>query len=138
MKKTKKDYSLIATADGIQPHSWIRTPVSLSSLKGEPKEEGVAVWDTGAQNSGISRRMVKLLRLKNPKAVTETYADGKARKTKAYWVLVTFPNGRQAHVQAVAHKADNPDFIIGMDLICFGRFLLEPMGDGGVRFTFSI
>jgi hypothetical protein len=38
MKKTKKDYSLIATADGIQPHSWIRTPVSLSSLKGEPKE----------------------------------------------------------------------------------------------------
>jgi hypothetical protein len=29
---------LIATADGIQPHSWIRTPVSLSSLKGEPNE----------------------------------------------------------------------------------------------------
>ena len=138
MKKTKKDYSLIATAECIQPRSWIRTPVSLSSPDGGQTAEAVMVWDTGATSSGISQRLVKQLGLKKPVRVIETYADGKERKAKAYWVLITFPNGWRAQARAVAHRADNPDFIIGMDLICHGRFLLEPDGEGGTRFTFSI
>lgn len=135
--KKRKDYSLIATAECIQPRSWIRTPASLSSLNGGATAEAVMVWDTGATSSGISQRLVKQLGLKKPIRVTETYADGKERKAKAYWVLITFPNGWRAQALAVAHKADNPDFIIGMDLICHGRFLLKP-GEDGMRFTFSI
>lgn len=83
-------------------------------------------------------RLVKALGLNHPVRVTERYADGKERETQAYWILVTFPSGRQARVLATAHEAEDIDCIIGMDLICYGTFLLEPTADGNSRFTFAL
>lgn len=83
-------------------------------------------------------RIIRALGLTRPVCVTERYADGKERKTKAYWILITFPSGRQARVLATAHKAVDIDCIIGMDLICYGTFLLEPTDDGGLHFTFTL
>ncbi len=137
--KKKDECSLIATAEFTPPFSLIKTPVSLSSVKsGSKAVDAIAVWDTGSEYSGISKRLVKLLGLKKPVDVLEKYPDGKVRKLKAYWVNITFPNGREAHTMATAHESETIDFIIGMNMIRWGTFLLEPLPDEGMRFTFTV
>lgn len=137
--KKKENCSLIATAEFTPPFSLIRTPVRLSSIKSDGKQvDAVALWDTGATYSGISKRMVERLCLTNSVDVKEQYADGKIRTHKAYMVNITFPNGRQAHTLASAHDSEIVDFIIGMDLIKFGTFHLERLPNDKWKFSFSV
>lgn len=140
MMTKKEDYLLIAKGEFTPQCSSIRTPVSLHCVIGEGQQvDAVAIWDTGASRSGVSQRIVDLLGLKKSVDVLERYADGKVRKLKAYLIGLKFPSGRKAHTVATAHKAKDIDFIIGMDLIRQGTFILEPMDDdGGVRFLFVL
>lgn len=124
-----------------QSCSSIRTRVSLYSLDGKQKaEDVVALWDTGSTSCGVSADTASRLGLKQVDTTEVTYGDGEKREEPVYILRLRFlPSGYEIYVKA-AQFSDNEreDFIFGMELIRYGTMLLEPMGDGAFRFTFSV
>ncbi|MBI2096269.1 MAG: retropepsin-like domain-containing protein [Candidatus Taylorbacteria bacterium] len=91
----------------------------------------LAIWDTGATHSAITKKVVDDLGLK-PTGVRETrHADGKSINN-TYLVNITLPNGvmvGQVRVTEVKLIPDDntsnerqPQLLIGMDIIGLGDF----------------
>ena len=135
-----ENYSLIAAAEFTPPCSSIRTRVSLASVSQDNEvAEAIALWDTGSTYCGISSSMVERLKLKSVSTVKIRYGNGQIGEEKRYPLRVTFqPSGRVAVVYATEFTDDSQDFIVGMDIIGVGCFLLERKPDGGTKFTYSI
>ena len=131
--------SLLTVTAYITPScSQILSQVSVASDDGPV--DAIAVWDTGAESSGISKNMAERLGLKPlgwKKRIR--YADGTVCDEDVYLVSFIFPpNGYMATLYAFGFGDAAQDVLIGMDIIRNGRFLIEPVGDGSARFTFTV
>lgn len=137
--KKQKGFSLTATAELEASCSSILSRVSVASGDGSERVDDVlALWDTGATSCFISRPLARRLKLKKIGESDVSYADGQRATKDLYIVRLTFqPSGREIHVYAAETNGETQDFIVGMNIIGNGRFLLEPDGKGGMRFTFE-
>jgi len=91
----------------------------------------LAIWDTGATHSAITKRVVDDLRLK-PTGARETRHAGGKSINNTYLVNITLPNGvmigqvRVTEVNLIPddNTADDkqPQVLIGMDIIGLGDF----------------
>lgn len=137
----KQDGSLlIATAYITTSCSQILTQVSVASDKGGKPVEANAVWDTGAESSGISKKLAERLGMEPlgwKKRIR--YADGTVREENVYLVSIFFPpRGYKVTLYVYEFGDAAQDVLIGMDIIKNGRFLIEPMDDGSAHFTFTL
>lgn len=135
----KRNGSLLTVTAYITPScSQILSQVSVASGDSEPLD-AIAVWDTGAESSGISKKMAERLWLKPLKWKKRVrYADGTVREENVYLVSILFPpNGYRATLYAFEFGDAAQDVLIGMDIIRNGRFLIEAIGDGSARFSFT-
>lgn len=97
-----------------------------------------ALWDTGATNTCIPMKLAVAMGIPLGEATPLT----RMRTTdQSYYCQfwIEFPTGEAVFVpEAVAVPDMRAKFIIGMDVISRGRTTIEPDGEGGVNFTFSI
>jgi hypothetical protein len=111
----------------------ISLPATLEELKGQGKElnKYVAIWDTGANNSCVTKKIVKDLGLKPTGIVEVRHAKGKSM-TNTYLVNIILPSNvmiGQVRVTEVDLVPDmnvaiekQPQVLIGMDIIGIGDF----------------
>lgn len=94
-----------------------------SAQEGFVLKEFVAIWDTGATNSVITKKVVDALNLV-PTGQTEVHTAGGAHLMNTYLVNITLPGN--VMIQGVrvteANIADGVDVLIGMDIITMGDF----------------
>ena len=137
--KKQRNTSLIAKGEYTAWCPSILTRVSVASADGKHRvDDAIALWDTGATDCFVSRRLIDELKLKKIGEMDVRYADERVVTKDVYLVRLTFqPSGREIEIYASDTGEDSQDFIIGMNIIRNGRFLLEPTEDG-VSFTFTI
>lgn len=138
----KQGSSLLTATAFITPScSQILTQVSVASADNEHcPADAIALWDTGAESCGISKKLAERLGLKPLKwKKVVRYADGTVKEENVYLVCFFFPpNGYKATLYAFEFGDAAQDVIIGMEIIRHGRFEIEPMPDGNARFTFTL
>ncbi|MES2315381.1 MAG: aspartyl protease family protein [Patescibacteria group bacterium] len=90
-----------------------------------------AIWDTGATNSAITKKVVNNLKL-SPSGIAESrHADGKSL-VNTYLVSISLPNKvlfegvRVSEVKLIPDdnqkEEEQPQLLIGMDIISMGDF----------------
>lgn len=119
----------------------VLSPVQVVLPIGQDQHRRVkvnALWDTGATNTCIPMKLAVAMGIPLGEATPLT----RMRTTdQSYYCQfwIEFPTGEAVFVpEAVAVPDMRAKFIIGMELIRYGTMLLEPMGDGAFRFTFSV
>jgi len=124
-------------------HSFLRvlSPVQVVLPIGQDQHRRVkvnALWDTGATNTCIPMKLAVAMGIPLGEATPLT----RMRTTdQSYYCQfwIEFPTGEAVFVpEAVAVPDMRAKFIIGMDVISRGRTTIEPDGEGGVNFMFSI
>lgn len=117
----------------------ITTRVSVASTDCNRRvDDAKALWDTGATDSFISRRLIEELKPKKVGEMDVRYADESVKAKDVYLVRLTFhPSEREIIVYATETGETSQDFIIGMNIIAKGLFILEPNGNEGFTFTFK-
>lgn len=104
-----------------------------------------AIWDTGATNSVITKRIVDDLQLK-PIGVTEMHHAGGVSTANTYLVHIILPDrviiGRVRVSEANLTNASNvqgvqPQILIGMDIIGMGDFAVTN-AEGKTTLSFRI
>ena len=121
------------------------TPEEAKTSQSEVKNY-LAIWDTGATHSAITKRVVDDLGLK-PTGVRETrHADGKSINN-TYLVNILLPNkvmfGNVRVTEVKLIPDDNtsddkqPQLLIGMDIIGIGDFAVTN-ADGKTTFSFRV
>jgi len=108
--------------------------------------EYIAIWDTGATHSAITKRVVEDLKLQ-PTGVRETRHAGGKSSNNTYLVNIALPNMvmvphvRVTEVQLIPddNVADDqqPQLLIGMDIIGLGDFAVTN-ADRKTVFSFRI
>ena len=93
--------------------------------------EYIAIWDTGATHSAITKKVADELGLKPTGVVEVRYGNGKSA-TNTYFINITLPNkvmfGQVRVTEAQLIPDDNtldnkqPQLLIGMDIIGMGDF----------------
>ena len=111
----------------------IHLPISadeVASLDGKTVRKYSAIWDTGATNSGITKKVVDDLGLKPTGLVEVSHAKGRSM-TNTYLVNIYLPSEvtiGQVRVTEVELLSDNlpegkrPQILVGMDVIGMGDF----------------
>lgn len=103
----------------------------------EPRQY-VAIWDTGATNSVVTRKVVEECGLVAT-GVVEVHLAGSTDDRNTYFVAIGLPNRvmfPQVKV-ADAETLGGGDVLIGMDIIGQGDFAVSH-GDGRTTFTFRV
>ena len=105
--------------------------------------EYIAIWDTGATHSAITKKVVDDLKLQ-PTGVRETRHAGGKSTNNTYLVNIGLPNGvmiryvRVTEVQLIpddnASDDKQPQLLIGMDIISLGDFAVT---NANSKTTFS-
>lgn len=104
---------------------------------GEPIKNFVALWDTGATLSAISKNVADVLGL-TPFKTGLSYHAGGVCPTNFYKINILLPNGVGFHTRTVMEAVlKNCDMLIGMDIISQGDFALTNR-DGKTVFSFQI
>lgn len=97
-----------------------------------------ALWDTGATNSNISRRIIEQLKLTSVGMIRMEHAGG-SHDSNRYIVNLKLPN--EVGVSGVfvneCSLPANLDMLIGMDIITMGDFSLSHLGSKTL-FSFRI
>jgi hypothetical protein len=94
-----------------------------------------AAWDTGAQFTLISPRVVEALAIK-PSGKGQYMGIGGDQESDTYLVHIGFPNGQlKRYVNAYCADLDDYDMLIGMDIITETDFLITN-ADGKTTFQF--
>lgn len=97
---------------------------SITSPKVDFKEY-TAIWDTGATNSVITKKIAEELGLK-PIGMTQSHTAGGLRDCNLYMIDVMLPNGIQiSTVQVTEAPLVGFDVLIGMDIIGLGDFAVS-------------
>ena len=100
---------------------------------------GLAIWDTGASATVITRHVIEACQLQ-PVGITRTHTANGERESEVFLVMILLPNSvvfRQLRV-TVGDLGDNgPDLLIGMDVISHGDFAVTSMG-GNTTFSFRV
>lgn len=104
----------------------------------QPNREYAALWDTGATNSGITRKVVQECQLVPIGRARAEGAHG-SKEVDTFLVNLSLPNGVTANGIRVAEIDDikEADVLIGMDIINFGDFAVSNRGTETV-FTFRM
>lgn len=121
------------------------TPEEAQTQKVELKEY-IAIWDTGATHSAITKRVVDDIGLQ-PTGIRETRHAGGKSSNNTYLVNIVLPNRvmvphvRVTEVQLIPddNVSDNeqPQLLIGMDIIGLGDFAVTN-ANGKTIFSFRI
>ena len=113
----------------------IMTECDIYSVNGRKFHTERAVWDTGADTTIISSRIVKELNLQPYKAGGISGIGG-ATGSNVYLVHVLVPTGDfVTQVEVMENDFQDIDVLIGMDVIVFGDFLITNK-DGMTTFQF--
>ena len=109
-------------------------------------KEYLAIWDTGATHSAITKKVVDDLGLKPTGARETRHADGKSINN-TYLVNISLPNrvmvGQVRVTEVKLIPDDNtsddqqPQLLIGMDIIGLGDFAVTN-ADGKTTFSFRV
>ncbi len=116
--------------------SEVITPIEVSVPTPDPIHQGqfiktMALWDTGATNTGISEVLAKKLNLLPVNFVNVIHAGGKER-VPYYVVDILLPNDvliAGTGASQFISGADGVDVIIGMDIITAGDFSITNVND---------
>lgn len=121
---------------------FLPTPEEVSTQKLKTKEY-LAIWDTGATHSAITKRVVDDLKLEST-GIRETRHAGGKSLSNTYLINIVLPNNvtiahvRVTEVQLIPddNLSDNeqPQLLIGMDIINLGDFAIT---NGNNKTTFS-
>ena len=113
----------------------IVTPLEIYSADGHKFHTERAIWDTGADTTIISSRIVKQLNLQ-PYKQGGISGIGGATGSNVYLVHVLVPTGDfVTSVEVMESDFEDIDVLIGMDVIVFGDFLITNK-DGKTTFQF--
>ena len=113
----------------------IMTECDIYSVSGRKFHTERAIWDTGADTTIISSRIVKELNLQPYKAGGFSGIGG-ATGSNVYLVHVLVPTGDfVTQVEVMENDFQDIDVLIGMDVIVFGDFLITN-ADGKTTFQF--
>ena len=113
----------------------IMTECDIYSVSGRKFHIERAIWDTGADTTIISSRIVKELNLQPYKAGGISGIGG-ATGSNVYLVHVLVPTGDfVTQVEVMENDFQDIDLLIGMDVIVFGDFLITNK-DGKTTFQF--
>jgi predicted aspartyl protease len=133
---------VLYTTTGICP------PLTEEEIKtdGIRPKEYIAIWDTGATNSAITKRVADDLGLQPTGVVEVRHAKGKSF-TNTYLVNILLPNNvmvGQVRVTEAELVADDgislekqPQILIGMDVISLGDFAVSNF-NGKTIFSFHV
>jgi hypothetical protein len=109
-------------------------------------KEYIAIWDTGATHSAITKKVVDDLKLQ-PTGVRETRHAGGKSSNNTYLVNILLPNGvmvpyvRVTEVQLIpddnVSDDEQPQLLIGMDIIGLGDFAVTNI-NSKTTFSFRI
>ena len=111
------------------------TECDIYSVSGRKFHTERAIWDTGADTTIISSRIVKELNLQPYKAGGISGIGG-ATGSNVYLVHVLVPTGDfVTQVEVMENDFQDIDVLIGMDVIIFGDFLITN-ADGKTTFQF--
>ena len=110
------------------------TPAQIASKK---SIKVTALWDTGATNTVITKRVAQALGLSQTGVALVHHADGHSHKPK-YVVNIMLPNNVGiAYVEVTEGDLMGEDVLIGMDIITRGDFAITNVG-GKTTFSFRI
>ncbi len=108
---------------------------SLSAANAKPEKTVTAIWDTGAEISAISNRIVNELGLKPVNMARNITAAGEIT-VYIYAVNIFLPNGINfLMVPVTGNDLGDADMLIGMDIISQGDFAVTNPG-GKTTFSF--
>ena len=113
----------------------IKLPVGVGK-PGGLIHEFVAVWDTGATNTVISKKVIGALGLVDVIDQVATYSADGPGQADAYYVNVQLINGLNFPDLKVIQMEIRDDLLIGMDIIGSGDFCLTNVG-GETVLTFE-
>lgn len=101
-----------------------------------PWEVFLAVWDTGATISAISKKVVCKCGLTPMEETLRTrYADGRIAEGPKYLVSLRLPSGASiSSIEVGSRVGDEVDVLIGMDVIARGDFLVLGGGEAWFRY----
>lgn len=126
----------------------VSLPVAPEEVKAQNVElkEYLAIWDTGATHSAITKKVVDDLKLQ-PTGVRETRHAGGKSSNNTYLVNIVLPDGvivpsvRVTEVQLIPddNVSDDkqPQLLIGMDIISLGDFAVTN-ANGKTTFSFRV
>ena len=116
MATYKKEYSNVVEN--------VLTECDIYTADGRKFHTERAMWDTGADTTIISSRIVKELNLQ-PYKQGGIAGIGGATGSNVYLVHVLIPTGDVVtYVEVMESDFEDIDVLIGMDIIAFGDFLL--------------
>ncbi len=113
----------------------IKLPVGVGK-PGGGLHRFTAVWDTGATNTVISKKVVGVLGLVDVIDQVDTYSADGPGQADAYYVNVQLLNGVNFADLKVIQMEIRDDLLIGMDIIGAGDFCLTNVG-GETVLTFE-
>ena len=107
----------------------IVTGCDIYSINGRKFHTDCALWDTGADTTIISSRVVRQLQLQ-PYRQGGISGIGGATGSNIYLVHVLVPTGDVVtSVEVMESDFEDIDVLIGMDVIIFGDFLITNKDD---------
>ena len=113
----------------------IKLPVGVGKPGGLP-HKFTAIWDTGATNTVISKKVVGVLGLVDVIDQVDTYSADGPGQADAYYVNVELLNRVTFANLKVIQMEIRDDLLIGMDIIGSGDFCLTNVG-GETVLTFE-
>lgn len=97
----------------------------------------LAIWDTGATNSVISKKVITECNLK-PTGIVQVHGISGEQTSRTYLVNILLPNGvGHVGVKVTEGILRDTDVLIGMDIITNGDFALTH-NDGKTLFSFRV
>jgi hypothetical protein len=113
----------------------VLTECDIYSDDGHKFHAECAMWDTGADTTIISSRIVRELQLQ-PYKQGGISGIGGSTGSNVYLVHVHVPTGDVVtYVEVMESDFDDIDILIGMDIIVFGDFIITN-ADGKTTFQF--
>lgn len=103
--------------------------VSTTDMK-KPSAFFAGIWDTGASNSSVARKVVEKLGLEPVDVVQTSTANG-VRLSMIYKIKIYLSGGIVKYVRATECNMLDVDVLIGMDIIASGDFAvgMDASGD---------
>ena len=128
-------------ANSLQTQCGICEGISVDDLnkgvKHPPITNVTAIWDTGAEMSSISEKVVQAMGLV-PVGRARNYTAGGEIEVNIYVINILLPcNVNFAMVRVTGNDLGDADMLIGMDIISQGDFAVTNVG-GNTTFSFRI
>ena len=101
----------------------IITPATVMNLNSDKKLKVQALWDTGATNTMISKRVANALSLKKTGEINIRSFAGE-KSVNEYYIRLLLAGGFAKDLQVLEFsEIKGADILIGMDIIGYGDFV---------------